>query len=68
MGAWSRKWVFIKFIYDCCQFGFGGGFLKLKLDCKFMDLWVEDLMGNASVSMKLIDLCMIVKDQFISEK
>lgn len=33
-----------------------------------MDLWVEDLMGNASVSMKLIDLCMIVKDQFISEK
>lgn len=34
-----------------------------------MDLWVEvNLMGNASVSMELIDLCMIVKDQFISEK
>lgn len=41
----------------------------MKLDCKFMDLWVEvNLMGNASVSMELIDLCMIVKDQFISEK
>lgn len=34
-----------------------------------MDLWVEvNLMSNASVSMELIDLCMIVKDQFISEK